>query len=44
MSGPEGDCEMCGKPKPAHTEKEAAYCITRLVASIVDESVYMSGP
>lgn len=37
-------CEMCSRPKPKHTEAEAAYCIVRLIAELTDSPVFVSGP
>lgn len=40
----EPNCGACGKPKDNHTEAEAAYCITREIASLTDTPVYITGP
>lgn len=44
MSEADGECEMCGQPKRAHTEAEAVYCITRIIASLTDRPVHVVKP
>lgn len=39
-------CEMCGRPKSKHTEREAVDCIMQLVRSLLGpiRSVHFVGP